>query len=87
MAMHWLLICQAFLLFGPLSQSSWPARLAESRGTYKSLRDHFLRFIDHPNDLHSAADPLADDDAVGQSTCSCLLTDSSSHHGHHTVLM
>ncbi|KAJ9608048.1 hypothetical protein H2200_007036 [Cladophialophora chaetospira] len=59
---------QAFLLFGPLSQGSWPKKLAESRSAYVSLRDHFLRFIEHPNDLHSSADPLADDDNSPWST-------------------
>ncbi|KIY00085.1 uncharacterized protein Z520_03770 [Fonsecaea multimorphosa CBS 102226] len=53
---------QAFLLYGPLSQGSWSKKLAESRSAYVSLRDHFLRFIEHPNDLHSSADPLADDE-------------------------
>jgi TBC1 domain family member 5 len=55
---------QAFLLYGPLSQASWPKQLADSRSTYTSLRDHFLRFIDHPNDINSTADPLADDSTV-----------------------
>ncbi|ETN45617.1 uncharacterized protein HMPREF1541_09449 [Cyphellophora europaea CBS 101466] len=54
---------KAFLLYGPVSQASWPKQLADSRGTYTSLRDHFLRFIDHPNDLNSQADPLADDES------------------------
>ncbi|EXJ63681.1 hypothetical protein A1O7_00016 [Cladophialophora yegresii CBS 114405] len=53
---------KAFLLYGPLSQGSWPKKLAESRSAYVSLRDHFLRYIEHPNDLHSSGDPLADDD-------------------------
>lgn len=57
-----LLTCsQAFLLYGPLSQASWPKKLADSRSAYTSLREHFLKYIDHPNDLQSAGDPLADD--------------------------
>ncbi|EXJ95876.1 hypothetical protein A1O1_01001 [Capronia coronata CBS 617.96] len=59
---------KAFLLYGPLSQLSWSKPLAESRSAYVSLRDHFLRFIEHPNDLHSSADPLADDDNSPWST-------------------
>ncbi len=55
---------QAFLLCGPLSQSSWPKKLADSRSAYSSLRDHFLRYINNPNDLQSSIDPLADDDNV-----------------------
>ena len=58
-------ICwKAFLLYGPLSQASWPKNLAESRSAYTSLRDHFLRFIEHPDDLQSSVDPLADDSNV-----------------------
>ncbi|ETI27570.1 hypothetical protein G647_00019 [Cladophialophora carrionii CBS 160.54] len=53
---------KAFLLYGPLSQGSWPKKLAESRSAYVSLRDHFLRYIEHPAELHSSGDPLADDD-------------------------
>ncbi|KIV81207.1 hypothetical protein PV11_08639 [Exophiala sideris] len=59
---------KAFLLYGPLSQRSWPKKLAESRSAYVSLRNHFLRFIEHPNDIHSSADPLADDEASPWST-------------------
>ncbi|KIX01932.1 uncharacterized protein Z518_07871 [Rhinocladiella mackenziei CBS 650.93] len=58
----------AFLLYGPLSQGSWSKKLTESRSAYASLRDHFLRFIEHPNDLHSSADPLADDENSPWST-------------------
>lgn len=55
-------ICwKAFLLYGPPSQSSWPKKLAESRNAYTSLRAHFLRYIEHPDDLQSNVDPLADD--------------------------
>ncbi|KAF7510595.1 hypothetical protein GJ744_006207 [Endocarpon pusillum] len=52
---------KAFLLYGPLSHTSWPKKLTESRDAYFSLREHFLRYIDHPDDLQSAVDPLADD--------------------------
>jgi TBC1 domain family member 5 len=55
---------QAFLLYGPLSQSSWPKKLSDSRSAYSSLRDHFLKYIENPNDLESSIDPLADDDNV-----------------------
>ena len=59
-----LISIQAFLLYGPLSQISWPKKLSESRTTYSSLREHFLKYIDHPDDLQSVIDPLADDDNV-----------------------
>ena len=59
---------KAFLLYGPISQASWPKKLSEGRQAYSSLRDHFLRFIDNPDDIHSAADPLADDESSPWST-------------------
>ena len=59
---------KSFLLYGPISLSTWPKKLSESRSAYSSLRDHFLRFIDNPNDIHSATDPLADDDTSPWST-------------------
>lgn len=55
---------KSFLLNGPLSKASWTRKLKDSRSGYTALRDHFLKFIDNPNDLHSSADPLADDDTV-----------------------
>lgn len=54
---------KAFLLYGPISQASWPKKHAEGRQAYVSLRDHFLRFINNPDDINSAADPLDDDDS------------------------
>ncbi|KAL9105789.1 MAG: hypothetical protein Q9227_009091 [Pyrenula ochraceoflavens] len=44
------------------SQTTWPKKLADSRNAYQSLKGHFLKFIDHPDDLQSSIDPLADDD-------------------------
>ena len=55
---------KSFLLTGPLSQASWSRKLKDQRSGYASLRDHFLKYIDNPNDLHSSADPLADDETV-----------------------
>ena len=59
---------RAFLLYGPISQASWPKKLLEGRQAYSSLRDHFLRFIDNPDDINSNTDPLADDEASPWST-------------------
>lgn len=54
-------ICwKAFLLFGNLDKSTWPKTLSDSRSAYSALRDHFLRHIEHPDDI-TAADPLTDD--------------------------
>lgn len=61
---------QAFLLFGNLDKSTWKKTLSDSRSAYTSLREHFLRDIEHPDDL-SATDPLTDDESVS-STASVL---------------
>ncbi|KAI9809508.1 MAG: hypothetical protein M1827_006814 [Pycnora praestabilis] len=53
---------QAFLLFENLDQSTWSKTLSDSRSAYSSLREHFLRTIEHPDELESAIDPLAEDD-------------------------
>ncbi|RMZ77773.1 hypothetical protein DV737_g4183, partial [Chaetothyriales sp. CBS 132003] len=59
---------KSFLLYGPVSQSTWPKKLAESRSVYVSLRNHYLKLIDHPDHLYSTADPLADDETSPWST-------------------
>lgn len=55
---------QIFLLFKTLDRSSWPARIAESRSTYASLRSHYLRGIEYPDELGSAVDPLSEHEEV-----------------------
>jgi TBC1 domain family protein 5 len=55
---------QAFLLCDDLDRSAWPQRISDSRSAYSSLRDHFLKYIQHPDDLQSAIDPLAEDEEV-----------------------
>ncbi|KAI1375039.1 RabGAP/TBC [Hypoxylon crocopeplum] len=56
-------ICwKAFLLNQTTNTTNWSHALLESRSTYSSLRDHFLKYIKHPEYLTAAsADPLADD--------------------------
>lgn len=51
---------KSFLLNGPLSKVSWTKKLKDSRSAYKALQGHFLRYINHPDDLHSSLDPLDD---------------------------
>ncbi|KAL2819349.1 rab-GTPase-TBC domain-containing protein [Aspergillus cavernicola] len=56
-------ICwKAFLLFEDLSRTQWPDRISEARSAYVALKEHFLKFIKHPDDLQSTVDPLADDE-------------------------
>ncbi|OAX81468.1 hypothetical protein ACJ72_04195 [Emergomyces africanus] len=53
---------KAFLVHQNLDIASWPTQISDSRAAYLSLREHFLKYIQHPDDLPSTADPLADDD-------------------------
>ncbi|KAL1971089.1 hypothetical protein VTN77DRAFT_40 [Rasamsonia byssochlamydoides] len=53
---------KAFLLCDDLDRSAWPQRISSSRSAYSSLREHFLKYIEHPDDLQSAIDPLAEDE-------------------------
>ncbi|OJJ51327.1 hypothetical protein ASPZODRAFT_163178 [Penicilliopsis zonata CBS 506.65] len=56
-------ICwKAFLLFGDLDRTQWLQTMADSRSAYSALREHLLKYIDHPDDLQSTIDPLADDE-------------------------
>ncbi|PLB45679.1 Ypt/Rab-specific GTPase-activating protein [Aspergillus steynii IBT 23096] len=56
-------ICwKAFLLFDNLDRTQWPQKISESRGAYDALKAHFLKYINHPDDLESTVDPLADDE-------------------------
>jgi hypothetical protein len=56
---------QAFLLRENVDQpSSWIAQIDASREAYATLRNHFLKYIEHPDDLPSTTDPLAEDEEV-----------------------
>ncbi|PBP26592.1 RabGAP/TBC [Diplocarpon rosae] len=50
-----------FLLFQTTETTGWSRALVDSRGAYASLREHFLRYIENPDELGSALDPLDDD--------------------------
>ncbi|SZF04423.1 unnamed protein product [Blumeria hordei] len=52
---------KTFLLLRDQDFCTWPKVLAESRSAYTSLRQHFLRFIENPDELACASDPLDDD--------------------------
>ncbi|GLA38724.1 hypothetical protein AnigIFM63309_006032 [Aspergillus niger] len=57
-------ICwKAFLLFDDLDRAQWSQKIADSRSVYVALKAHFLKYIEHPDDLQSTVDPLADDEA------------------------
>lgn len=53
---------------GDATELSWPQLLREKRELYSERRDHFLRFIKHPESLAElTVDPLADDPKVSRS--------------------
>ncbi|KAI0603025.1 rab-GTPase-TBC domain-containing protein [Biscogniauxia sp. FL1348] len=56
-------ICwKAFLLNQTANTINWSHALLESRSKYASVRDHFLKYIKHPEYLTAGtSDPLADD--------------------------
>ena len=54
---------KAFLLFENLDKSTWMKTLSDSRSAYISLKGHFLKHIEHPDDL-SESDPLTEDTKV-----------------------
>lgn len=53
---------QAFLLFKDANAVNWSHVLLENRDTYGALREHYLKYIKHPEMLTELSlDPLADD--------------------------
>lgn len=56
---------KTFLLFDTLDVAEWQKTLAASRSAYDSLRAHFLRFIENPNDVNAGLDdPLSQEAEV-----------------------
>jgi len=56
---------KAFLLFDNVDTASWPRILLSSRSAYNSLRLHFLRHIENPEEQ---ADPLAEETDVSSTS-------------------
>jgi TBC1 domain family protein 5 len=56
--------CQISLLFQATEITGWSRALADSRSAYTSLREHLLRYIENPQELGSALDPLDNDQNV-----------------------
>ncbi|EEY22734.1 WD repeat-containing protein [Verticillium alfalfae VaMs.102] len=46
-----------FLLFQTVNKESWVQTLSETREYYNEQRDHFLKFIKHPEELANVASP------------------------------
>lgn len=56
---------QAFLLFKDVNAANWSHVLLENRNSYSALREHYLKYIKHPELLNQLSlDPLADDPDV-----------------------
>lgn len=56
---------KTFLLFNDTSEDVWLQVLGDARKLYTEQRDHFLKFILHPEALTElTVDPLADDPEV-----------------------
>lgn len=55
---------KAFLIFDTLDVSEWQRTLSSSRSAYNSLRSHFFRYIDNPEDIEASFDPLSQDAEV-----------------------
>lgn len=57
---------KAFLLFDSVEVAEWQRTLASSRSAFNSLRTHFFRYLDHPEDVGAGAgfDPLTQDTEV-----------------------
>lgn len=77
---------KTFLLFESSDHSEWLRRLGHSRSAYASLRNHFLRGLQHSDELDVEADPLSEDSAVSASIChkhikssDCVLRFESLH--------
>ncbi|KHJ36276.1 putative tbc domain-containing protein [Erysiphe necator] len=52
---------KVFLLFKETDISRWPKVLDETRKAYKTRRKYHLRYIENPDELKEALDPLDDD--------------------------
>jgi TBC1 domain family protein 5 len=65
---------KVFLLFDSMNMSTWPRTLSSSRSAYDSLKTHFLRHLDNPDELAAAYDPLTEDTNV--SICNASLSDT-----------
>ena len=52
------------LFFRDLDQSKWLSDLADSRAAYDSLRSHYLRAVQNPDELETAVDPLTEGSEV-----------------------
>lgn len=55
---------KAFLIFDSVDSSTWLKTLLSSRSAYNSLKSHFLRHIESPDELAANYDPLSESSDV-----------------------
>lgn len=55
---------KVFLLFDSMNTTTWLRTLSSSRSAYDSLKTHFLRHIDNPDELAATYDPLTEETEV-----------------------
>jgi TBC1 domain family member 5 len=53
-----------FLLFEDLNTTTWLRTLSSTRSAYNSLKAHFLRHIENPDELTAGFDPLSGESEV-----------------------
>ena len=55
---------KAFILLESVDTAEWPKTLASTRSAYNSLRMHFLRHLEDPDELEGDYDPLNEETDV-----------------------
>jgi TBC1 domain family protein 5 len=60
---------KVFLLFETLDTSTWIRTLSSARSAYNSLKSHFLRHIENPDELTTGNDPLSGETEVRNLDC------------------
>lgn len=51
---------KAFLIFETADSSAWLKTLLSSRSAYNSLKSHFMRHLENPDELAALYDPLSE---------------------------
>lgn len=51
---------KAFLIFESVDSTTWLKTLSSSRSAYNSLKAHFMRHLDNPDELAANYDPLSE---------------------------
>lgn len=70
---------KVFLLFEDLNTTTWIRTLSSTRSAYNSLKSHFLRHIENPDELTAGYDPLSGETEVSSAfrkSVSRIVSDS-----------